>query len=196
MIIGAFDTLPLQSVGKALVMADLVEETNLRILDKATVPIIKMVDKHSGTKVDIGFNMTNGLRTAELIKHYKKAFPALSKLIYVLKQFLHQRDLNEVFYGGLSSYVLILLTVSFFQLHPRPRAGDSDANLGVLLLEFLELYGHNFNFMTNAIRVVDGGSICPKKEVGNVMGPHLCSDCRHYISAARPDEQWISTRSH
>ena len=47
-------------------------------------------------KVDISFNMQNGLRTAELVKMYKKQFPALQKLIYVLKQFLLQRDLNEV----------------------------------------------------------------------------------------------------
>ena len=40
--------------------------------------------------------MTTGLRSAELVKLYKKQYPALQKLIYVLKQFLLQRDLNEV----------------------------------------------------------------------------------------------------
>ena len=40
--------------------------------------------------------MANGLRSAELVKLYKKQYPALQKLIYVLKQFLLQRDLNEV----------------------------------------------------------------------------------------------------
>ena len=47
-------------------------------------------------QVDISFNMANGLRSAELVKLYKKQYPALQKLIYVLKQFLLQRDLNEV----------------------------------------------------------------------------------------------------
>lgn len=47
-------------------------------------------------QVDISFNMANGLRSAELVKIYKKQYPALQKLIYVLKQFLLQRDLNEV----------------------------------------------------------------------------------------------------
>ena len=55
-----------------------------------------MTDRNSNVKVDISFNMENGLRTAELVKMYKKQFPALQKLIYVLKQFLLQRDLNEV----------------------------------------------------------------------------------------------------
>ena len=106
-------------------------------------------------KVDISFNMENGLRTAELVKMYKKQFPALQKLIYVLKQFLLQRDLNEVrliwalgagmtvieyfwifqvFTGGLSSYCLILMVVSFLQLHSRTDALDPTANLGVLLM--------------------------------------------------------------
>ena len=49
-------------------------------------------------QVDISFNMANGLRSAELVKIYKKQYPALQKLIYVLKQFLLQRDLNEVKY--------------------------------------------------------------------------------------------------
>ena len=47
-------------------------------------------------QVDISFNMANGLQSAELVKLYKKQYPALQKLIYVLKQFLLQRDLNEV----------------------------------------------------------------------------------------------------
>ena len=44
-------------------------------------------------------------------------YPNLPYLVLVLKQFLLQRDLNEVFTGGISSYCLILLTVSFFQVH-------------------------------------------------------------------------------
>ena len=70
-----------------------------QVLDKASVPIIKLTDRNSNVKVDISFNMQNGLRTAELVKMYKKQFPALQKLIYVLKQFLLQRDLNEVRLG-------------------------------------------------------------------------------------------------
>ena len=43
-------------------------------------------------------------------------YPNLPYLVLVLKQFLLQRDLNEVFTGGISSYSLILLTVSFLQV--------------------------------------------------------------------------------
>lgn len=44
-------------------------------------------------------------------------FPTLPKLVFVLKQFLLQRDLNEVWTGGISSYSLILLCVSFLQVN-------------------------------------------------------------------------------
>ena len=43
-------------------------------------------------------------------------FPCLPHLVLVLKQFLVQRDLNEVFAGGISSYSLVLMTISFLQV--------------------------------------------------------------------------------
>lgn len=45
-------------------------------------------------------------------------YPVLPYLIFVLKQFLLQRDLNEVFTGGISSYSLILMVISFLQVLP------------------------------------------------------------------------------
>jgi len=44
-------------------------------------------------------------------------FPVLPYLVLLLKQFLNQRDLNDVYTGGLGSYSLILLIVSFFQVN-------------------------------------------------------------------------------
>jgi non-canonical poly(A) RNA polymerase PAPD5/7 len=43
-------------------------------------------------------------------------YPALPYLTFVLKQFLVDRDLNEVFSGGISSYTVVLMIVSFFQV--------------------------------------------------------------------------------
>ena len=57
---------------------------------------MKMTDRETNIRVDISFNMDNGLRAAELVKLYKKRYPSLPKLTYVLKQFLLQHDLNEV----------------------------------------------------------------------------------------------------
>ena len=42
--------------------------------------------------------------------------PVLQTLVVVLKQFLLLRNLNEVFTGGISSYSLILMAISFLQV--------------------------------------------------------------------------------
>lgn len=53
------------------------------------------------------------------------------------------------------------------QLHPRGDLNYPTANLGVLLIEFFELYGKKFNYMLTAIRVKDGGQYISKDEVEN-----------------------------
>ncbi|PNF28796.1 Non-canonical poly(A) RNA polymerase PAPD5 [Cryptotermes secundus] len=164
-VIGKWETLPLRTLEQSLLEHDIAEPSTLKVLDKATVPIVKLTDKKSDVKVDISFNMSNGVKSAELIKDFKQRFPVLSKLVLVLKQFLLQRDLNEVFTGGISSYSLILMTISFLQLHPRQNAFCPGANLGVLLIEFFELYGRKFNYMKTGIRVKDGGTYISKEEV-------------------------------
>lgn len=83
------------------------------------VPIIKLTDRFSDVKVDISFNMNNGLVSANQIKQYQSAYPHLPRLVMLLKQMLLQRELNEVFTGGVSSYSLILMAVSFLQVCER-----------------------------------------------------------------------------
>lgn len=148
---------------------DIADEQSIKVLDKASVPIVKLTDKKTEIRVDISFNMSNGVKSAELIKSYMAEFPVLEKLVYVLKQFLLERDLNEVFTGGISSYSLILMCISFLQLHPRPEHVHEHSNLGVLLIEFFELYGRKFNYMNTGIRIKDGGCYINKEEMQKDM---------------------------
>lgn len=73
--------------------------------------------------------------------------------------------------GGISSYSLILMCISFLQLHPRMQNPNNihNANLGVLLLEFFELYGRKFNYMKTGISVKNGGRYIPKEELQREM---------------------------
>lgn len=164
-VFGRWSHLPLFSLEEEFIKADVAVEGSILVLDKTTVPIIKFIDKQTEVKVDISFNHKTGLQSVGVIQEFILQFPLLPKLFLVLKQFLTQRQLNEVFYGGISSYALLLLLVSFLQLHPRQAANDATANLGVLLIEFFELYGRNFNYMKTAIRVRNGGSYFPKDEL-------------------------------
>lgn len=163
-VLGKWETLPMWTLEKALLTHGIAEPRSIKVLDKASVPIVKLTDARTTVKVDISFNMNNGVKSARLIKSFKEKFPALAKLVLVLKQFLLQRDLNEVFTGGISSYSLILMTVSFLQLHPRGGDGPNP-NLGTLLLEFFDLYGKHFNYFLTAIRVKDGGAYLRKDEL-------------------------------
>lgn len=108
--------LPLRTLERALLDQNIAEPSSIKVLDKASVPIVKLTDKETEIKIDISFNMNNGVKSAELINSFKRRFPVLEKLVMVLKQFLLQRDLNEVFTGGISSYSLILMTISFLQV--------------------------------------------------------------------------------
>ncbi|XP_030378525.1 non-canonical poly(A) RNA polymerase protein Trf4-1 isoform X2 [Scaptodrosophila lebanonensis] len=167
-VLGLWDKLPLRTLEYELVSRGIAEACTVRVLDKASVPIIKLTDRETQVKVDISFNMQSGVQSAELIKKFKQEYPVLGKLVLVLKQFLLQRDLNEVFTGGISSYSLILMCISFLQLHPRCLYTDS-TNLGVLLLEFFELYGRRFNYMKIGISIKNGGRYMPKDELQRDM---------------------------
>lgn len=57
----------------------------------------------------------------------------------MLKQFLLQRDLNEVFTGGISSYSLILMAISFLQVSTHLRMCASVVGAGLIMAEHLPL---------------------------------------------------------
>ena len=60
-------------------------------------------------------------------------------------------------------------------MHPRMNAGNSDSNLGVLFIEFFELYGRHFNYVKTGIRVKDGGSYVSKEEVSLLIMSGGCT---------------------
>ena len=76
--------------------------------------------------------------------------------------------MNEVFTGGLGSYSIVCLVVSFLQMHPKIRRGeiDPEKNLGTLVMEFFELYGLYFNYQEVGISLRDGGSYYNKSRRG------------------------------
>ncbi|XP_068167204.1 terminal nucleotidyltransferase 4B [Antennarius striatus] len=164
-VFGKWDTLPLWTLEEALRKRNIADENSIKVLDKATVPIIKLTDSFTEVKVDISFNMKSGIQAARLIKEFKEKYPVLPYLVLVLKQFLLQRDLNEVFTGGIGSYSLFLMAVSFLQLHYRDDVCSPNSNIGVLLIEFFELYGRHFNYLKTGIRIKDGGCYVAKDEV-------------------------------
>lgn len=141
--------------------------TEVEVIAKARVPIIKFVEPESRIHIDVSFERTNGLEAAKLIREWLRTTPGLRELVLVVKQFLHARRLNNVHTGGLGGFSIICLVLSFLRTHPRIVTNEIDAkeNLGVLLIDFFELYGKNFGYDDVAISMLNGEpSYLPKVE--------------------------------
>ncbi|BFZ60273.1 Poly(A) polymerase [Saitoella coloradoensis] len=147
----------LYQLSQALTRAGIAQK--MQVIAGASVPIIKFVDTLTQISVDVSFNKPSGLIGAQVIKGYCQSMPALRPLVLVIKWLLQQRDLNEVYTGGLGSYAIICICVSFLQLHPKLSTHQISAqeNLGVLLMEFFELYGSRFNYDTVGISIAGNG---------------------------------------
>lgn len=61
------------------------------------------------------------------------------------------------------------MDILLLQLHPRIDARRADENLGMLLVEFFELYGRNFNYLKTGIRIKEGGAYIAKEEIMKAM---------------------------
>lgn len=150
--------------------------SRVTIIAKAKVPIVKFVTTHGRFNVDISINQANGVVGGEMVIGFLrdmhgnggKGSMALRSLVMIAKAFLSQRSMNEVYTGGLGSYSIVCLAVSFLQMHPKIRRGEIDAekNLGVLVMEFFELYGCYFNYEEVGISVRDGGTYFSKRQRG------------------------------
>ena len=167
----------LRTLAAALEDLNALAPRSLEVVESARIPLVKYVDRDTHTSVDVSFDVESGLRTGKLVRSYIDAMPPLRPLVLVLKFFLSQRGLNETFTGGVGSYMLQLMVVSFLQQrHRTDRATGlvSPQNLGSLLLEFFELYGRDLNYTTTAISVRHHGKYFPKRS-------------RNWLYPARPN---------
>ncbi|KAF1778190.1 polymerase, nucleotidyl transferase domain [Phytophthora cactorum] len=123
---------PLFKLAQCLEEKDLV--SYLEVIDKARIPIVKMVHKESDIHVDVSFN------------HYMRVYPSFRPLTLVLKYFMAQRGLNETYSGGVGSFLLQMMVVSFFSI----------TGVRWLLVGFFTLYGRDFNYTELGISVRNG----------------------------------------
>lgn len=90
--------------------------TEITVIARAKVPIIKFVCTHGRYRCDISVNQTNGLQAADFVNDVQDRMPAIRPLIMVTKHLLQQRGMSEVYSGGLGSFSVILLVVNFMQV--------------------------------------------------------------------------------
>lgn len=165
----------LNKLASALKKSGITTWQDLQIVASAKVPIVKFTDSTTNIHVDISFENSSGLVANETFQRWKVDYPAMPVLVVLIKHFLSIRGLNEPYQGGLGSFSVTCMVVSMLQLLPSVRSGaiDPRLHLGVMLLEFLELYGRNINTRVVGIRVDDNAPGYFKKAgVFNVNNNH------------------------
>lgn len=70
--------------------------------------------------MDIGINNPLGVEGNELTNSYLSKMPALRPLVLLTKGFLLQRGLNDASKGGLGSFAITCLCISFLQVRSVP----------------------------------------------------------------------------
>jgi len=146
------------------------------LIENTRIPIVKFTHAPTNLSCDICFNQKNGPLAADLVERFLDAMPPLKPLTFVLKYFMASRGLNEPYSGGVGSFMVQMMIVSFlqhrerdiFNLQQRDHRHHSNygqeqkmsthMNLGSLLLEFFQLYGGGqLNYVTTGISVRNDG---------------------------------------
>eukprot|EP01122_Echinamoeba_exundans_P011456 TRINITY_DN4555_c0_g2_i1.p1 TRINITY_DN4555_c0_g2~~TRINITY_DN4555_c0_g2_i1.p1 ORF type:complete len:1523 (+),score=257.41 TRINITY_DN4555_c0_g2_i1:548-5116(+) len=163
--VGSSEISPLSLLESALKTQPWVRPDSVHSIDSASVPVIKMVSCHGDLPVDITFEELavrhTGTAARDKVNAFVHAFPHMRPLTVVLKQLLQNNNLNNAWIGGLSSYCLVLMIVSFVQAY-HPTA----ANLGAALLDFLDVYGQVFVYDRMYIAVKTENSSLPNHSYG------------------------------
>lgn len=141
----------------------------LEVIEQTRVPLVKFTVEPYKIDVDVCFDQPGGPESADLMHRFMYSMPPLRPLTFVLKYFLSSRDINKPFTGGIGSYLLQLMIVSFLQQRSREDLmrtgrGGNYFNLGSLLIDFFELYGIDFNYVTTGISVRNDGFYFAKGE--------------------------------
>lgn len=144
--------------------------TETQLIEKTNVPVLKYEDNKYKQKVDVSVNSENALKAVEVIQTFNKQYSQFKYLTIIIKSFLKKKNLNDVYSGGLSSYAICLLVISFLQMTEKdlkeknPNFSLDKLSLGNLLVDFFSFYGNRFNYERIGIDVTNGGSYIELKK--------------------------------
>jgi len=113
----------------------------------AKVPIIKYTDRKTGLRVDLSFENDTGVKAVATLNIWLDRYPALSRIVYLIKQLLAMSGLNDVSLGGIGGFSIICLVA--FRLHQLDDRYGPDwlrDNLDFVLMDFLDFYGNQFDY--------------------------------------------------
>lgn len=111
---------------------------NIDVID-AKIKLIKFTAKDSGVEFDISFNEVGGVACAREIIRAMDVYPEIKYLVFIIKLALKQRAMNNTYTGGIGSFLLFLLTLTFLRKfkEERVKQGGRDALANTTLAEYL-----------------------------------------------------------
>ncbi|KAF8535961.1 hypothetical protein BDD12DRAFT_750086 [Trichophaea hybrida] len=135
--------------------------SNIKAVLQASVPLLKITDAVTGIEIDLTIDQDgHGFRATQLMKTWIEDLDEegiLSALVLVMKQFLGMRKLATTYTGGVNSYLLVWLVVSWMKLeYPKEEDlmnANGIINLGAILISFLKFYGQYFDYTTTVINL-------------------------------------------
>ncbi|XDG05816.1 hypothetical protein ABKA04_005431 [Annulohypoxylon sp. FPYF3050] len=131
------------------------KDDNIEVISRARVPLVKFVDSKSHLKVDFSFEKNDGRRAIQTLLDWQKTYPAMPVIVAVMKQFLMMRGLNEPVSGGIGGLSVTCMVMNLLNQLPQVQSTDMapEQFLGEILMEFLNYYGHHFQYRDVAIRM-------------------------------------------
>ncbi|KAK8866485.1 Non-canonical poly(A) RNA polymerase papd5 [Tritrichomonas musculus] len=143
------------------------------VIKSAKCPIIKGTEKPFGFKIDISINNNNGILNVQRNKNLMKKYPQIYPLLFVLKFFLLENNLDQPYQGGISTNTLQQMIIFIIQSTPPAQR----MNLGSLLSSFLQTFGVFFNYITTGISTRFGGFLFSRMDVENVNWKNPVNIC-------------------
>ena len=140
--------------------------TNLKLINAKT-PIIKAKYIYSETinyDIDISFGHKNGYASVKIINKILNNYPYMKPIILLLKYFLRQKQLNQTYTGGISSFCLFSLVYAYILYLNKEKDNNNLLTLGHILIGFLEFYCFKFNFEKVGISIRYGGFFYKRAE--------------------------------
>ena len=90
-----------------------------------------------------------------MVASYIKTYPCLKEVAIVLKKFLAVHNFNSPYYGGISSYSVVLLVVAYMNHYDLKNC--IGLTPGRLLIGLLEFYGNQFKAFLYGVSVINNG---------------------------------------
>ena len=150
--------------------------------------------------ISISTPQHNGIQCVELINSYIKEYTILEPIVIALKTILKNANLNDPLSGGLSSYGLILMVVSYIQSLVDKTNEDTNEEyiLGKTFYELLQHYGIIFDYNNYVILTYPLGRDAPEQfdnmVLGNVQEFIIVDPLNNQNNVAKSNHQFMNLK--